>query len=212
MSAYDLEEQEQLAEFKAWWKQHGNLVLTAITLALLAVAAWNGWTWYQRWNSGQAAAVYETLQSAARAGDAKAVREATGTILEKYAGTAYAPLAALVSAKVHFLAGDLKTARAQLQWTVDNAKQEEVRSIARLRLANALMDDNALEEASKVLEAKPAAGFESLFAAARGDVLFAQKKLAEAKAAYKEAIERADRKDGAVRQSLQLKLDALGDG
>ncbi len=212
MSTYDLEEQEQLAELKLWWKQHGNLILTAITLALLAVAAWNGWNWYQRWNSGQAAGVYETLQKAARAGDAKAVREATGTILEKYSGTAYAPLAALVSAKVHFVTGDLKTARAQLQWAVDNAKQEEVRTIARLRLANVLMDDNALEESLKVLEAKPAAGFESLFAAARGDVLFAQKKFAEAKAAYKEAIDRADRKDGALRESLQVKLDALGGG
>jgi len=212
MSTYDLEEQEQLAELKAWWKQNANLILTSITLVLLVVAAWNGWSWYQRWSSGQAAGVYETLQKAARAGDAKAVREATGTILEKYSGTAYAPLAALVSAKVHLLAGDLKTARAQLQWAADNAKQDEVRSIARLRLANVLMDDNALDEASKVLEAKPAAGFESLFAAARGDVLFAQKKLAEAKAAYKEAIERADTKDGALRESLQLKLDALGDG
>lgn len=212
MSTYDLEEQEQLAELKVWWKQHGNLVLTAITLALLAVAAWNGWTWYQRWNSGQAAGVYETLQKAARAGDTKAVREATGTILEKYSGTTYAPLAALVSAKVHFVTGDLKTARVQLQWAVDNAKQEEVRSIARLRLANVLMDDNALEESLKVLEAKPAAGFESLFAAARGDVLFAQKKFVEAKAAYKEAIDGADRKDGALRESLQIKLDALGGG
>lgn len=212
MSTYDLEEQEQLAELKAWWKQHGNLVLTAITLALLVVAAWNGWNWYQRWNSGQAAAYYETLQRAARAGDTKAARDAAGAILEKYAGTTYAPLAALVSAKLHFQAGDLKTARAQLQWTVENAKDNEVRSIARLRLASVLMDDNALDEALKILESAPAAGFESLFAAARGDILTAQKKPAEAKAAYKDALERADKKDGAMRESLQLKLDALGEG
>lgn len=209
MSSYDLEEQEQLAELKAWWKQYGNLVLTAVTLALLVVAAWNGWTWYQRWISSQAAGVYESLQKAAHAGDLKAVRDAAGTILEKYSSTAYAPLGALVSAKAHFLAGDVKTARAQLQWAVDNAKQDEVRSIARLRLASVLMDDGALDEALKVLEAKPAAGFESLFAAARGDALFAQKKFAEARAAYKDAMERADKKDGALSESLQLKLDAL---
>lgn len=209
MSSYDLEEQEQLAELKAWWKQYGNLVLTGVTVALLVVAAWNGWTWYQRWVSAQAAGVYESLQKAAYAGDVKAVRDAAGTILEKYSGTAYAPLGALVSAKAHVLAGDVKTARAQLQWAVDNAKQDEVRSVARLRLSSLLVDDNALEEALKVLEAKPAAGFEGLFAAARGDALFAQKKFAEARAAYKDAMERVDKKDGALRESLQLKLDAL---
>ena len=42
MAALDLEEQEQLAEFKAWWNRYGNLILTAITLVLLIVAAFNG--------------------------------------------------------------------------------------------------------------------------------------------------------------------------
>ncbi len=211
MSTYDLEEQEQLAELKAWWKQNGGLILTAITLALLVVAGWNGWNWYQNWNSRQAAVLYETLQRAAQAGDTKAVRETAGAILEKYSGTAYGPLAALVSAKGNYAAGDLKTARAQLQWTVDHAKQDEVRSIARLRLASVLMDDNALEEALKVLDAKSSPGFESLFAAERGDILVALKKPAEAKVAYQEAMKSADSKDGALRESLQLKLDALGE-
>ena len=30
MAAYDLEEQEQLAELKAWWKQNGNLLVNAL--------------------------------------------------------------------------------------------------------------------------------------------------------------------------------------
>ena len=164
MAAYDLEEQEQLAELKAWWKQHGNLVLGSIAAVMLLFAAWNGWRWYQRSQALEAAALYQNLQQAARMSDGKAVRDAAGGILEKYAGTAYAPLAALVSAKVNYQARDLKTARAQLQWAVDNARQEEVRAIARLRLATVLMDDNAYDEAMKIVEAKPAEVFEALFA------------------------------------------------
>ena len=143
MAAYDLEEQEQLAELKAWWKQNGSLVLGTIALVLLSYSAWNGWRWYQRSQALEAAALYENLQTAARMSDGKAVRDAAGSILEKYAGTAYAPLAALVSAKANHQAGDLKTARAQLQWVVDNARLEETRAIARLRLAAVLMDDSA---------------------------------------------------------------------
>lgn len=209
MAAYDLEEQEQLAELKAWWKQHGNLVLGTIAAALLLFAAWNGWRWYQRSQALEAAALYENLQQAARMSDGKAVRDAAGGILEKYAGTAYAPLAALVSAKVNYQARDLKTARAQLQWAVDNARQEEVRAIARLRLATVLMDDNAYDEAMKMVEAKPAEGFDALFASMRGDILSAQNKRAEARTAYKAAVEKAT--DAAFRETLRLKLDALGE-
>jgi len=209
MAAYDLEEQEQLAELKAWWKQHGNLVLGSIAAVLLLFAAWNGWRWYQRSQALEAAALYQNLQQAARMSDGKAVRDAAGGILEKYAGTAYAPLAALVSAKVNYQARDLKTARAQLQWAVDNARQEEVRAIARLRLATVLMDDNAYDEAMKMVEAKPAEGFDALFASMRGDILLAQKKRAEARTAYKAAMEKAT--DAAFRETLRLKLDALGE-
>jgi predicted negative regulator of RcsB-dependent stress response len=212
MSAYDLEEQEQLAELKAWWKTNGNTVLGAAIAVLLAVAAWNGWSWYQRAQSAQAGALYDTLQKAARANDLKATRDAAGAILESYPRTTYAPLAALTSAKVHFQAGDLKTARAQLGWVVDHARNAQLRDIARLRLANVLLDDGAPDEALKVLDAKPDPAFEALFAAERGDVLVLQKKPAEARTAYRSALDKASDKDGALRESLRLKLDALGEG
>jgi len=212
MSSYDLEEQEQLAELKAWWKTHGNTVLTGAIVVLLAVAAWNGWTWYQRTQAAQAGVLYDTLQKAARANDVKATRDAAGAILESYPRTTYAPLAALTSAKVHFQAGDLKTARAQLTWAVEHARNAQVRDIASLRLANVLLDDGAPDEALKALDAKPDPAFEALFAAQRGDILVVQKKPAEARTAYRAALDKASDKDGALRESLRLKLDALGEG
>lgn len=44
-SNLDLEEQEQLDQLKAFWKQYGNLITWVITLALAAYAGWNGWNW-----------------------------------------------------------------------------------------------------------------------------------------------------------------------
>jgi predicted negative regulator of RcsB-dependent stress response len=210
MSTYDLEEQEQLAALKGWWKEHGGAVALGAILVAAAVAAWNGWTWYQRSQAAQAAALYETLQKAARANDLKATRETSGSILENYPRSAYAPLAALVSAKVQFQAGDLKTARAQLQWVIEHAKSDEIRSIASLRLASVLLDDKEPDAALKVLDAKPHPGFEALYAAQRGDILVVQKKREEARAAYKAALEKAE--PGPLREGLRLKLEALGDG
>jgi predicted negative regulator of RcsB-dependent stress response len=210
MSTYDLEEQEQLAAFKAWWKEHGGGVALAAVLVAAAVAAWNGWIWYQRSQAAQAAALYETLQKAARANDLKATQDTAGSILENYPRSAYAPLAALVSAKVQFQAGDLKTARAQLQWVVEHAASDEIRSIASLRLASVLLDDKEPDAALKALEAKPHPGFEALYAAQRGDILMVQKKREEARVAYRAALEKAE--PGPLREGLRLKLEALGEG
>ena len=39
MAALDLEEQEQLAALRTWWRVWGDRILTVVTIVLLAVAA-----------------------------------------------------------------------------------------------------------------------------------------------------------------------------
>jgi len=211
--AYDLEEQEQLAALRAWWKQYGNLVVLALLAASLAFAVFEGWRYWQRTQAAGAAAVYAELQKAARANDARKVRDLGGTLIDKYPRTVYASLGALLSAKTAFLSGDAKTARVQLQWVVDNAKDPEIESIARVRLATVLYDEKAYDDALKVLDAAPAgAPFEGLFAAVKGDILAAKGAKAEARAAYKSALDKVERGDPGTREALQMKLDALGAG
>jgi predicted negative regulator of RcsB-dependent stress response len=210
MAAYDLEEQEQIAELKAFWNRYGNLILVAVSAALLVVAAWRFWGWHQGGQSAQAAAAYAALQTAAGASDAKQVRELAGTLLESHSGSLYAALGALVSAKAHFDAGDLKTARVQLQWVVDKARDPEVQALARLRLSAVLLDDKAYDEALKVLAAKPPSSFEALFEEARADVLQAQGKRMEARTAYEAALAKLGAGDTAARELIQLKLDGIG--
>ncbi len=210
MATYDLEEQEQLAALKAWWQENGNLVLTVVTLVLVALAAWQGWNYYQRKQAVQASSLYEAVQKAAGAGDLKQVREAAGAIIEHYPRTAYAAMAALVSAKANFQGGDLKTARAQLAWVADNAKDPGLRDIARLRLASVMLDEKAYGDALKALDSEHGAAFDALFLAARGDVLVAQDKKDEARSAYKAALDKAGPADAGLRGSIQLRLDALG--
>jgi predicted negative regulator of RcsB-dependent stress response len=212
MSTYDLEEQEQLESLKSWWKENGNLVLTVITVALAALAAWNAWNWYRDRQALQAASLYEVLEKAARANDVKAAREVSESLLEKYSGTSYGALGALVGAKLNYQAGDVKTARAQLQWVIDNARSDELKAVARLRLAHVLLDENAPDDALKLVASSPPKGFEALFEALRGDIYLVQKKTAEARTAYRSALEKAAKDDLATRQQLQLKIDAMGEG
>ena len=184
--------------------------MASVTAVLVAFAAWQGWNYYQRNQAVQASSMYDAVQQAARAGDLKRVREDAGAVMERYPRTAYAAMAALVSAKAHFQGGDAKTARAQLAWVAENAKDEGMQDIARLRLVGVMLDEKAYDDALKALDAKHGAAFDALFLAARGDVLAAAGKKDEARDAYAAALGRADARDAALRASIQLRLDALG--
>ena len=206
----DLEEQEQVAELKAWWQQHGNLIVSAILAAALAFAGWQGWRWYSAHQASQAAAVFDTLAKAAQSGDAKALRDATGTLIESYPRTLYASMGALVAARFHFDRNDAKAAKLQLQWVIERAHSDEFRDLARLRLAALLLDERAYDDALKTLEAAHVSAYDAQFAALRGDVLVAKNQPAEARVAYQLALEKAGRDQGAFRESVRMRLEALG--
>jgi predicted negative regulator of RcsB-dependent stress response len=225
MATYDLEEQEQLAEMKAWWKQYGNLLVGLLTAAAIGVLVWQGWNWYQRNQTAQASMVYNVLQKAVLEKDSQRTKAASGELLEKFGGTTYASLGALTAAKAMFDAGDVKTAKAQLLWVVEHGK-DELRDLARVRLAAVLLDEKAYDEALKQLDGNVSAGFATRFAESRGDVLNAQGKKSEARSAYQTALTKLDEGDktgkgknslqdkqanAPYREMLQQKLDALGE-
>ena len=208
--ALDLEEQEQLAELKAWWNQYGNVVVAAIVAAALTFAGWQAWRWYERGQAAQAGGLYDTLLRAAQAADAKALRDANGALLENYPRTLYAAMGALGAAKFYFDRSDLKSAKAQLQWVIDHARQDDFRDLARLRYAAVLLDEKAYDEALKLLDEKHAASYDAQYAAAKGDVLVAKNQAEQARAAYRIALDKAGSGNAAFRDSVRMRLEALG--
>jgi predicted negative regulator of RcsB-dependent stress response len=209
MAYYDLEQQEQLSELKAWWKQWGALVLTAVALALAAVAAYQGWTWYKRDQAAKASDLYATMMKSMREGDPKQARATAATLVERHAGSGYAPLAQLVSARLSFEAGEPAAAKQSLQWVVEHARDADMKAIARYRLAGVLLDEKQYDEALKLLEAKPEEPMANLYADLRGDVYLAKGSTAEARAAYQTALEKTELQSP-YRNLIQIKIDALG--
>ena len=206
--AYDLQEQEQLDELKAWWGKYGNLILTVETVVLLAFAAYNGWRWYQRNQAEEAAGIYAELERAMAARETERVNTLSATLTDKYGGTAYGPMAALQAARWSAENGDSAGARTRLQWVVERADHPEIVAIARVRLAGVLLDEKNFDEALKVLDGASLTVHATAVADRRGDVLFAQNKIDEARAAYRDALAKAAA-EHPLRQIIQLKLDAL---
>lgn len=207
--AFDLEEQEQIAELKQFWKQYGTLIVTLAVAALVAFAGMQGWRYYKNSQSEQASALFTKFGEAVRKNDVKEIRALGKQVMDGFGSTAYGPTAALLLAKVNYENGDAAAASGQLQWAIEKAKDGETAEVARLRLASIRIDEKKYEEALKLLETKHSMAMETLYADLRGDVMLAQGKSAEARAAYKMAIEKS-LPNSSYRSVVQIKLDALG--
>jgi predicted negative regulator of RcsB-dependent stress response len=204
----DLQEQEQLDELKAFWKQYGNLITWVITACLLAFAGWNAWGWYQRDQAVKASAMFDELDKAAAAGDADKVGRVFGDLKDRFGGTAYAQQGGLLAARVQYEKGQADGAKASLGWVAENAAEDEYRAIARLRLAGVLLDAKQYDAAVKALDAVPGKDFAALVADRRGDVLLAQGKKDEARNAYLAAYKAMSEKQD-YRRLIEAKLTAL---
>ena len=213
MAVYDLEEQEQISELKAWWAQYGNFVVTLALVAALASVGWQAWNWYQNRNAGEAGALYYAVQQAAEQQDAQKARDAAGRLIGEHGGTVSAQLGALLSAALQFETGDLANARAQLEWADDKGKDAALRDLARLRLAAVLLQQGEHDAALARLQAAPTASYKARFDDLRGDVLAAQGKKAEARAAWQAAIDglAAEGEEAVtLREVVRVKLESLG--
>ena len=209
MAVYDREEQERVEDLKAWWTRWGNAVSwVAIGIAAVIVGV-QGWRYWQSSRAEAASALYYAVSQAGRAGDAAKAKDAMTTLADQYAGTAYAPRAALLYAKQLWSAGDRAGAQAQLQWVVDRASDDDLKQVARYRLAEVYLDEKKVDEALKMLDAKHADVYAGLYADLRGDALAAAGRSADARAAYQVALAKIDPKTP-YRNFIQVKLDALG--
>ena len=211
MAVYDLEEQDQLDDLKAWWKQWGNTVAGIVIAVSVGVIAVQGWRWWMQQQTAQASVLYDAVDAAARANDAAKAKDAMTQLADKYGGTGYAARGALIVAAQLFENGDAAGAKAQLAWVIDKSSEDELKQIARLRLAAILLDEKQYDEALRVLDAKHDQPFAGIYADARGDVLAAAGRTEDARTEYQTALAQLDPKSS-YRNFVQLKLDALPAG
>jgi predicted negative regulator of RcsB-dependent stress response len=205
----DLEEQEQLEQLKHFWNQYGNLITWILIAVLAAIAAWNGYQYWQRNQAAQAAAMFDEVERVTRSADPEKTERAFNDMKDRFASTLYTQQAGLLVAKSLSDAGKADQARNVLSWVAEHAADPAYASLARLRLSSLLLESKSYAEALRVLEAATAPGFQALVADRRGDIYLTQGMKAQAKEefvkAYKTMDERAE-----YRRLVEVKLNALG--
>lgn len=208
--AYDLEEQEKLDALRAWWDRYGTLCAVLVFIVVAGIAGWRGWQWYQEHKAGQAMGYFEALENAAgqQGEDAVArIKAASQTLRDDFSKSGYTSRGVLVAAQALQARKDLDGAREQLEWLVKSGGDPALLPLARLRLAGVLLEQKQYDQALAQLANAPAS-FAGLYADRRGDILLAQGKQADAKAAWETAMKELGADP--VAQIVQLKIDALG--
>ena len=204
----DLEEQEKLDTLKEYWNHYGNLVMSALAAAAIAYAGAQWWQHNQQQKSAEASAMFTALQNAQKTNQTKIVTDTAKTLTEQYAGTAYAARGALIAAASNLQSDDAKTAKTELQWVLDNSKEEGVKALATLHLAGILLDENNPAAALALLDAPHEEAFADLFSDRKGDALVMQNKRDEARAAYRIALEKLP-ENSPYRKVVEIKLNAI---
>lgn len=209
MSTLDLHEQEQVEILKAWWKENSKMLLLTLALVLGGYAAIQGWQSYKANQALAASMLFSELTRQIDSGDPKRINDAAVAVIDNYTSSAYAPRASLLAAQVNIMVKDPARAKMQLQWVIKHASEEGLKHVARLNLASVLLDEKNYAEAQELLETPHPDSFDGLYADIKGDVLSAQGKKEEARAAYQQALEKTDAKN-TYHNLIGMKLDALG--
>lgn len=183
-------EKEQVEALKKWWKENGSSIITGLLLGAAILLGGKAWFSYRETQALSASNIYAQMMAAANSNDTEIARKQASDLIANYTGSAYAPLASLLLAKLAVQENELAAAQAQLQWALDHASSTEVKHTARMRLVRTMIEQQQYVPAAQLLASVTDAGaYRYLYTELEGDLAMAQNKPQEAARAYKQALE-----------------------
>lgn len=203
---YETEEQ-QLEAIKKWWKENSSTVVTGIAVGVASIF---GWQYYQTESinhAEQASVLYE--QVLVQSENPSTINEQLASVNQleaEFKDTPYAGLSALILAKQQIAAGQSDKAQQQYQWVIENASQDELKYLAKIRLSRLLLTNKQHDKALDLLNATYPESFKAMVMELKGDVFSTQGNKEEARKAYLDALSFSKSSN----RWLQLKIDDIG--
>ena len=200
---------EDVAKLKAWWNEYGRTVVIGVVLGLGGIVGWNGWQSHQERSAEEASEMYAQVVEAAAQDRHADVRTMAALLLTEFPRSGYATLAAFVASASAVAQGDLAEARSRLSWLAENASREGYRSLARIRLARVLLDEEDTDAALDTLGEVPPGAFDAVTGELRGDILATRGATDEARSAWRQVLD-GEAALPSSRARVRMKLDDLG--
>lgn len=205
-----LTDQQQAERVKGWLGQNGMFLAAGVVLGLGGLFGLNQWNRYQERKAEEASVFYDTFVQSVRAKQVEQAEAGLAKLAADFDSTPYADQGRLAMARLYLDQGKADKAVEYLQQVADSANSEEIRNIARLRLARVLTFQEKYDAALKALSAPESRAFGPAFHEVRGDTYYAMGKQAEARSEYEQALNGETATPVIDRTWVQAKLDDLG--
>ena len=207
--AAHLEEQQELDNFKYFWKTTGKWLFAVLILAALGYL---GYTVYQNrkvsQNQEAAAILAEIVEKAQSKAPQNEINAELTKLQQSYPQSISAAQATLMAAATEFDAHRYDVAEAHLKWVLSNQQDSLIQALAAQRLGVVLLQQKKYDAALAALDTPVDAAFTPLLMETKGDVYAAQGKSQEALKNYGQALEKMPQ-DSVGHELVQMKLDSL---
>jgi predicted negative regulator of RcsB-dependent stress response len=208
-----LSEREQVERIRQWWKQNGVFIIVGIGGGILSLVGWNAWQSYQLERAEQASAIYSVVAEAAMEGRVDEVRIGVERLAAGHGSSPYLQHGRLTLAATLVRAEQPADAIPELRLVMNEARDPQLKLIARLRLARLLAADGDHDGALAQLRGVEGGAFGPSIREIEGDVLAARGDTDGARRAYQEALDGAQAQAGIIDEEfVRLKLEALEQG
>ena len=207
-----LSEEEQWESLKRWLKENVPFILGLVAVGLLAVFGWRWWQGQKDTQAVEAGASYQRILTTFDAGKVEDAISQVEALRKQHPKSGYVSSADLAAAKVFVLTNDLDKAVQRLERVMNESPDEQLRPIARLRLARVLTAQGQYDKALATLGTEDRGRHQPAYLEARGDVLLAKGDKMGALAAYESARKLLPESQAAVSgvgELLDLKINDL---
>ncbi|HTV98203.1 MAG TPA: tetratricopeptide repeat protein [Steroidobacteraceae bacterium] len=203
-----LTDDEELEHVKQVLLEYGPWTIGAVVVGLCIAFGYRYYQSHLNERGMSASTQFADMSAAVQGNDAAKARQIGDGLIKRYPGSPYADQAQLTLARLAVDEGQDAGAVGPLTEVIEHSKDEELKHIARLRLARVQIDQGKPDEALSTLSDPPGA-FGARYHEVRGDAYYAKKDLARAAEEYKAALGEggAESMDSAL---LALKLADLG--
>lgn len=206
MAVYDLKDQQEIENFKYFWKKTGRWLFALLLIAALGYLGYTLYQSHQNSHQAKAAHLFDQWVEAERNHQSQRAKQTLASLQSDYPQSIAAAQATLISAGSAFDQKQYSQAEKHLNWVLQYQDAPLIQALATQRLATIQLQQQQYDNALKTLERPVASEYQALIAETRGDVYHAEGKIAEAHQAYQAALEKLP-KDAPNRQLLQFKAE-----
>jgi len=196
-----LSEKEQIEQIRSWWSEYGGYVIVGIAAGALLLFGVNYYKNSKLAEQLEASALYESLTTHVVDGNLERAEVVADQLGTTFADTTYSAQAKLAIARLYMDNNRDQDAADALNRLLDGAASEELKQVARVRLARILLYQDKPQEVVDLLDGRDSPAFAAVYGEALGDAYHALGRIADAQAAY-QAVLLDPLSQGTVNQQL----------